>query len=116
MNAFSIAPEPVVTVAKRIIAARAAEVASYARLYPLLLAAMGEIPRGMTHPTHKERIARVRDYLLDLRAKTYGFEIADEHVEFSRRINRFLSRLILRMRRSMFPSSSILIGSGNRTS
>jgi hypothetical protein len=43
MNAFSIAPEPVVTVAKRILSARAAEVAPYARLYPLLLADMGEI-------------------------------------------------------------------------
>ena len=45
-------------------------------LHEKMLAAMGEIPRGMTHPTHKERIARVRDYLLDLRAKTYGFDLA----------------------------------------
>ena len=30
----------------------------------------------MTHPTHAERIARVRDYLLDLRAKVRGFDLA----------------------------------------
>jgi metalloendopeptidase OMA1, mitochondrial len=45
-------------------------------LHTTMLAAMGEIPRGMTHPTHAERIARVRDYLLDLRAKTHGFDLA----------------------------------------
>ncbi|HZS35768.1 MAG TPA: tetratricopeptide repeat protein, partial [Polyangia bacterium] len=45
-------------------------------LHATMLAAMGEIPRGMTHPTHAERIARVRDYLLDLRAKTHGFDLA----------------------------------------
>src|SRR3982074_1259395 len=43
MNASSLAPEPVVAVAKRILSARVAEVAPYARLYPLLLADMGEI-------------------------------------------------------------------------
>jgi hypothetical protein len=43
MNASSLAAEPVVAVAKRILSARAAEVAPYARLYPLLLADMGEI-------------------------------------------------------------------------
>lgn len=43
MNAFSVAPEPVVTVAKRILSARAREVAPYALLYPLLLADVGEI-------------------------------------------------------------------------
>ena len=43
MNASSTAVEPVVAVAKRILSARAAEVAPYARLYPLLLADMGEI-------------------------------------------------------------------------
>lgn len=43
MSTLSIAPEPVVTVAKRILSARAAEVASYAKLYPLLLAEMDEI-------------------------------------------------------------------------
>ncbi|MSP59067.1 MAG: tetratricopeptide repeat protein [Myxococcales bacterium] len=37
---------------------------------------LGEIPRGMNHPTHAERIARVRDYLLDLRAKVRGFDLA----------------------------------------
>src|SRR5581483_12480894 len=44
-------------------------------LHATMLAAMGEIPRGMTHPTHAERIARVRDYLLDLRAKVRGFDL-----------------------------------------
>ncbi len=46
------------------------------RLHEVMLQAMGEIPRGMTHPTHAERIARVRDYLLDLRAKVRGFDLA----------------------------------------
>jgi predicted Zn-dependent protease len=45
-------------------------------LHEQMLKAMGEIPRGMTHPTHAERIARVRDYLLDLRAKVRGFDLA----------------------------------------
>jgi predicted Zn-dependent protease len=46
------------------------------KLHETMLAAMGEIPRGMTHPTHAERITRVRDYLLDLRAKVKGFDLA----------------------------------------
>jgi predicted Zn-dependent protease len=45
-------------------------------LHERMLLSMGEIPRGMTHPTHAERIARVRDYLLDLRAKVRGFDLA----------------------------------------
>ncbi|HEX6837235.1 MAG TPA: tetratricopeptide repeat protein, partial [Polyangia bacterium] len=45
------------------------------KLHEVMLQAMGEIPRGMTHPTHAERIARVRDYLLDLRAKVRGFDL-----------------------------------------
>jgi predicted Zn-dependent protease len=45
-------------------------------LHEKMLQAMGEIPRGMTHPTHAERIARVRDYLLDLRSKVRGFDLA----------------------------------------
>jgi predicted Zn-dependent protease len=45
-------------------------------LHEKMMQAMGEIPRGMTHPTHAERIARVRDYLLDLRAKVRGFDLA----------------------------------------
>ena len=45
-------------------------------LHEKMLQAMGEIPRGMTHPTHAERIDRVRDYLLDLRAKVRGFDLA----------------------------------------
>lgn len=36
----------------------------------------GEIARGLTHPTYAERRERVRDYLLDLRAKVHGFELA----------------------------------------
>ncbi len=44
-------------------------------LHEKMLQSMGEIPRGMTHPTHAERIARVRDYLLDLRAKVRGFDL-----------------------------------------
>jgi len=46
------------------------------KLHEVMLQQMGEIPRGMTHPTHAERIARVRDYLLDLRAKVHGFDLA----------------------------------------
>ncbi|MFI5288154.1 MAG: tetratricopeptide repeat protein [Polyangia bacterium] len=45
-------------------------------LHKKMLETMGEIPRGMTHPTQAERIARVRDYLLDLRAKVHGFDLA----------------------------------------
>ena len=45
-------------------------------LHEKMLKAMGEIPRGMTHPTHAERVTRVRDYLLDLRAKVHGFDLA----------------------------------------
>ncbi len=37
---------------------------------------MGEIPHGLNHPTDGERVARVRDYLLDLRAKVRGFDLA----------------------------------------
>ncbi len=43
MIASSLVAEPVVKIARRILSARAAEVAPYARLYPLLLADMGEI-------------------------------------------------------------------------
>jgi predicted Zn-dependent protease len=50
-------------------------------LHEKMLQAMGEIPRGMTHPTHAERIARVRDYLLDLRAKVRGFDLAVKALE-----------------------------------
>jgi predicted Zn-dependent protease len=45
-------------------------------LHEAMLANNGEIPRGMTHPTHKERIERMRDYLLDLRGKVRGFDLA----------------------------------------
>src|ERR1700674_6125067 len=40
---MSASLEPVVAVARRILSARATEVAPYTRLYPLLLADMGEI-------------------------------------------------------------------------
>jgi predicted Zn-dependent protease len=45
-------------------------------LHAAMLQAMGEVPRGMTHPQHAERIARMRDYLLDLRSKVHGFDLA----------------------------------------
>jgi predicted Zn-dependent protease len=45
-------------------------------LHEKMLAAMGEVPRGLTHPQHCERIARMRDYLLDLRSKVRGFDLA----------------------------------------
>jgi predicted Zn-dependent protease len=45
-------------------------------LHEKMVKAMGEIPRGMTHPTHAERMDRIRDYLLDLRAKVHGFDVA----------------------------------------
>ncbi|GAC1468753.1 MAG: hypothetical protein PVSMB1_17460 [Gemmatimonadaceae bacterium] len=43
MNASSLAAEPVVAIAKRILSGRATEVEPYALLYPLLLADIGEI-------------------------------------------------------------------------
>jgi len=45
-------------------------------LHEKMMVANGEIPRGMTHPTHRERIERTRDYLLDLRGKVRGFDQA----------------------------------------
>ncbi len=45
-------------------------------LHEAMLRASGEIPRGMTHPTHAERLAGLRDYLLELRAKVRGFDQA----------------------------------------
>jgi tetratricopeptide (TPR) repeat protein len=53
---------------------------------------MGEIPRGMTHPTHAERINRVRDYLLDLRGKVHGFDVAVKELasgEYDQAASRF---------------------------
>jgi predicted Zn-dependent protease len=61
-------------------------------LHEVMLAAMGEIPRGMTHPTHAERIARVRDYLLDLRGKVHGFDVAVKELgsgDYDQAANRF---------------------------
>lgn len=46
------------------------------RLHEAMLRASGEIPRGMTHPTHQERLAGLRDYLIELRAKVRGFDLA----------------------------------------
>ena len=43
MSSPPFVPEPVVSVAKRILSARAKEVAPYAKLYPLLLADIGSI-------------------------------------------------------------------------
>ena len=34
-----------------------------------------EIPDGLGHPPHKERIARLREYLLELRAKVRSFKL-----------------------------------------
>jgi predicted Zn-dependent protease len=45
-------------------------------LHEKMMVANGDIPRGMTHPTHRERIERTRDYLLDLRGKVRGFDQA----------------------------------------
>src|SRR5688572_7811443 len=44
--------EPVVDVARRILAARAVEVEHYAKLYPLLLAEMGQIMADWDRQTH----------------------------------------------------------------
>jgi len=46
------------------------------RLHEAMLRTSGEIPRGMTHPTHQERVAGLRDYLIELRAKVRGFDLA----------------------------------------
>jgi predicted Zn-dependent protease len=46
------------------------------RLHDAMLRTSGEIPRGMTHPTHAERQAGLRDYLIELRAKVRGFDLA----------------------------------------
>jgi tetratricopeptide (TPR) repeat protein len=43
------------------------------QLHRKMLQHRGEIPGGMTHPQHAERIARLRDYLLELRAKVGHF-------------------------------------------
>jgi len=50
-------------------------------LQKAMLANSGEIPHGMTHPTHKERIERVQDYLLDVRAKVRGFDLATKALD-----------------------------------
>ncbi|MCC6746307.1 MAG: tetratricopeptide repeat protein [Deltaproteobacteria bacterium] len=42
-------------------------------LHQKMLQNKGEIPKGMTHPQHAERIERLRDYMLELRAKVRNF-------------------------------------------
>lgn len=42
-------------------------------LHQRMLQHRGEVPRGMSHPRHAERISRLRDYLLELRAKARHF-------------------------------------------
>jgi predicted Zn-dependent protease len=42
-------------------------------LHRKMLQHRGEIPSGLSHPQHAERIARLRDYLLELRAKVGQF-------------------------------------------
>lgn len=44
-------------------------------LHRKMLQYRGEIPRGMTHPLHKERIERLSDYLLELRGKVRQFQL-----------------------------------------
>ncbi len=44
-------------------------------LHEQMRAVMGEVPRGMTHPQHSERIERMRDYLLELRSHVHGFDL-----------------------------------------
>jgi predicted Zn-dependent protease len=61
-------------------------------LHEKMLAANGEVPRGMTHPQHAERMARMRDYLLDLRSKVHGFDLAVKALksgDYNQAANRF---------------------------
>jgi predicted Zn-dependent protease len=61
-------------------------------LHEKMLAANGEVPRGMTHPQHVERMARMRDYLLDLRSKVHGFNLAVKALkdgDYNQAANRF---------------------------
>jgi predicted Zn-dependent protease len=61
-------------------------------LHEAMRAVMGEVPRGLTHPQHGERIARMRDYLLDLRSKVRGFDLAVKSLkdgEYSTAASRF---------------------------
>ncbi|MEO6954257.1 MAG: M48 family metalloprotease [Polyangia bacterium] len=46
------------------------------RLHEAMLRRMGEIPHGLTHPTHAERLEGLRDYLVELRGKVHGFDLA----------------------------------------
>jgi predicted Zn-dependent protease len=61
-------------------------------LHEQMRAAMGEVPRGMTHPQHAERIARMRDYLLELRSNVHGFDLGIQSLkdgEFAQAASRF---------------------------
>jgi predicted Zn-dependent protease len=50
------------------------------KLHEAMLKTSGEIPRGMTHPTHAERMSGLRDYLIELRAKVHGFDLATKNL------------------------------------
>ncbi|MBN2496854.1 MAG: tetratricopeptide repeat protein [Deltaproteobacteria bacterium] len=45
------------------------------RFHMKMIAAGHEVPEGMDHPTHAERAARIREYLLGLRAKARRFDM-----------------------------------------
>jgi tetratricopeptide (TPR) repeat protein len=61
------------------------------RLHERMLARR-EIPEGLGHPPHRERIERLREYLLELRAKTRNFHHglkALEKGEYARAVHHF---------------------------
>jgi predicted Zn-dependent protease len=65
--------------------------------------AKNEIPEGLGHPPHAERIARLREYLLDLRAKVRSFKLALRAMkrnEYTRAVHQFEVFL------GVFPKSS----------
>jgi predicted Zn-dependent protease len=62
------------------------------RLHRKMLQAHGEIPQGMTHPLHKERIERMTDYLLELRGKVRTFQLGVQSLEkkeFDKAVDQF---------------------------
>ena len=46
------------------------------KLYEAMKKSTGEIPRGLDHPTYVERQDGLRDYLMELRSKVHGFDLA----------------------------------------
>jgi predicted Zn-dependent protease len=50
-------------------------------LHRKMLQHKGEIPRGVTHPQHKERIERMTDYLLEVRGKVRQFHLGVKALE-----------------------------------